>query len=110
MIIIAPGDLYTSLGPLLVIDGVGDALRRTKALKVYVSNLVTKDGQTSSFTVSDHAAEIERFAGGDFLNYVLYNEQKPTRSVEARYKHEKGLSNKGRQWRLKKGSLQSNRG
>lgn len=94
VIVIAPGDLYTSLGPLLVIDGIGDALRRAKALKVYVSNLVTKDGQTSSFTVSDHAAEIERFAGGDFLDYVLYNEQKPTRGVAARYKQEKAYLTK----------------
>ncbi|MBC7869090.1 YvcK family protein [Candidatus Saccharibacteria bacterium] len=94
MIVIAPGDLYTSLGPLLVIDGIGDALRRTKALKVYVSNLVTKDGQTSSFTVSDHVAEIERFAGGDFLDYVLYNEQKPTRGVASRYKQEKAYLTK----------------
>lgn len=94
MIVIAPGDLYTSLGPLLVIDGIGDALRSTKALKIYVSNLVTKAGQTSGFTVSDHTAEIERFAGGDFLDYVLFNEQKPTRSVAARYRHEKAYLTK----------------
>jgi uncharacterized cofD-like protein len=87
-IVITPGDLYTSLGPLLIIDGIGDALRQTKALKVYVSNLVTKNGQTAGFTVSDHAAEIERFGGGHFLDYVLYNEQQPTDDVAARYKQE----------------------
>jgi len=89
LIVIAPGDLYTSLGPLLVIDGIGDALRDTKALKVYVSNLVTKEGQTAGFTVGDHVSEIERFAGGDFLDYVLYNSQKPTATVAARY-HDEG--------------------
>jgi uncharacterized cofD-like protein len=88
LVVIAPGDLYTSLGPLLVIDGIGEALRKTKALKVYVSNLVTKEGQTAGFTVSDHAGEIERFAGGNFLDYVLYNNQKPTDSVAARYNDE----------------------
>lgn len=87
-VIIAPGDLYTSLGPLLVIDGIGDALRRTKAVTVYVSNLVTKAGQTAGFSVSDHASEIERFAGGEFLDYVLYNNQRPTAAVAARYKTE----------------------
>ena len=55
IIVIAPGDLYTSLGPLLVIDGIGEALMNTKALKVYVSNLVSKKGQTDNFTVGDHA-------------------------------------------------------
>lgn len=88
IVVIAPGDLYTSLGPLLVIDGIGDALRQAKALKIYVSNLVTKDGQTSGFTVSHHANEIERFAGGGFLDYVLYNEQQPTAKVYARYREE----------------------
>lgn len=88
VVVIAPGDLYTSLGPLLVIDGIGDALRQTKALRVYVSNLVTKEGQTSGFTVSDHADEIERFAGGKFLDYVLYNEQKPSDELAQSYKKE----------------------
>ncbi len=88
LVVIAPGDLYTSLGPLLVIDGVGDALRRTKATVVYVSNLVTKKGQTEGFSVSDHADEIERFGGGNFLDYVLYNEQQPGAELAKRYKAE----------------------
>jgi uncharacterized cofD-like protein len=75
----------------LVIDGIGDALQRTKAMKVYVSNLVTKHGQTEGFSVSDHAAEIERFVGGAFIDYVFYNEQKPTRELEKRYKAEQAF-------------------
>lgn len=90
IVVIAPGDLYTSLGPLLVIDGIGEALARTKACKVYVSNLVSKQGQTDGFTVSHHAAEIERFAGTPFLDYVLYNQQAPSAEVADRYKAEGG--------------------
>lgn len=88
IILVAPGDLYTSLGPLLVIEGIGDALRRSGAVKVYVCNLVTKEGQTSGFTVSDHAAEIERFAGGAFLDYVVYNHEQPNALLAKRYKEE----------------------
>lgn len=88
LVLIAPGDLYTSLGPLLVIDGIGDALRRTKATVAYVCNLVTKAGQTAGFSVSDHASEIERFAGGKCLDYVIYNEEQPTATVAERYKAE----------------------
>lgn len=88
MVVVAPGDLYTSLGPLLVIDGIAEALATTKALVVYVSNLVTKQGQTEHFTVSDHANEIERFVGNKFLDYVLYNKQIPTQAVAKRYKAE----------------------
>jgi uncharacterized cofD-like protein len=88
LVVIAPGDLYTSLGPLLIIDGVGGALRKTKAKVVYVSNLVTKKGQTEGFSVSDHADEIERFAGGSFLDFILYNEQQPDAELAKRYEAE----------------------
>ncbi len=88
LVVIAPGDLYTSLGPLLVIDGIGDALRNTTAKVVYVCNLVTKDGQTNGFTVSDHADEIERFGGGNFLDAVVYNKQQPSKTILQRYKDE----------------------
>lgn len=88
VVVVAPGDLYTSLGPLLVIDGIGEALTRTKALKVYVANLVSKQGQTDGFTVSDHAREIERFAGAPFLDVVLYNKAEPSPEVAALYKAE----------------------
>lgn len=90
MVVIAPGDLYTSLGPLLVIEGIGDALVRTSAKVIYVANLVSKKGQTDNFTVSDHAAEIERFAGGPVLDYVLYNSETPSDDVASRYEEEGG--------------------
>lgn len=90
VVVIAPGDLYTSLGPLLIIDGVGEALRRSKATKIYVSNLVSKFGQTDGFTVSDHASEIERLAGGEFLDYVVYNDATPPEDILKRYDAEGG--------------------
>lgn len=90
IVLIAPGDLYTSLGPLLVIDQIGDALARTKAKVVYVCNLVTKRGQTEGFTVSHHAAEIERFAGQQILDYVIYNQQKPSEQLAERYRDIEG--------------------
>lgn len=88
LVVIAPGDLYTSLGPLLIIPGIGEALQKTKATTVYVSNLVTKKGQTDKFSVNDHADEIERFVGAPFLDYVLYNEQVPSNDLAARYEAE----------------------
>lgn len=90
VIVVAPGDLYTSLGPLLVIDGMSEALLKTKAKVFYVANLVSKQGQTDGFTVSDHASEIERFGGGEFLDYVLYNQQAPTEDIARRYEEEGG--------------------
>jgi len=88
VVVIAPGNLYTSLGPLLIVDGIADALKKTKAICIYVPNLVTKHGQTTDFTVSDHAAEIERFVGAPFLDYVIYNNEKPTKTLLRRYEEE----------------------
>lgn len=107
IVLIAPGDLYTSLGPLLVIDGIGDALRRTDALVAYVCNLVTKDGQTNGFSVTDHAAEIERFGGGSFIDYVIYNDQQPDTQLAARYKKEKAYIVKVDQAKLSKAHYQA---
>lgn len=91
VVVIAPGDLYTSIGPLLVIPGVGEALRKTKAVCIYAANLVTKNGQTDGFSVEDHAEEIERFAGVKFLDYVLYNTEKPSEYQQKRYQEEKSF-------------------
>lgn len=88
LVLIAPGDLYTSLGPLLVIDGFGEALEQTNATVVYVCNLVTKDGQTDGFSVVDHVGEIERFAGRECVDIVLYNQQQPSEELAKRYEEE----------------------
>lgn len=88
LVIIAPGDLYTSLGPLLIIDGIGGALETTTAPVVYAANLVTKKGQTGGFTVCDHADEVERLAGRPILDYVLYNNQRPDKELAERYRQE----------------------
>lgn len=85
MVVIAPGNLYGSLAPALAVEGLGEALRQTKASCVYVCNLVTKPGPTQEFGVHDFADEVERLAGGQFLDYVLYNNQKPTKTLLERY-------------------------
>jgi uncharacterized cofD-like protein len=88
LVLIAPGDLYTSLGPLLILDGIGEALEHTSAKVMYVCNLVTKKGQTEGFTVSDHAQEIERFTGASVLDYIIYNQQQPDEKLAERYEEE----------------------
>lgn len=88
MVVIAPGNLYGSLAPALVIDGVQRALKRTKAKCVYVANLVTKPGPTNGFTVKDFADEIERLGGSKFLDYVVFNNDTPSKALMERYAHE----------------------
>ncbi len=85
IVVIAPGNLYGSLAPALIVKGIKEALESTKAKKVYVSNLVTKPGQTEGFKVHDFADEIERFIGAKVLDYVIFNNDEPTRSTRNRY-------------------------
>ncbi len=88
IVVIAPGNLYGSLAPALIVPGVGDALRASKAFKIYACNLVTKPGQTDGFTVSDFAEEIERLAGGEFLDAVLFNTETPNDDLLEKYAKE----------------------
>ena len=85
VVVIAPGDLYTSLAPALVVPGVCEALKRSQAKKVYVANLVNKPGHTDGFKVSDFPAEVERFIGAKVLDYVIYNNEKPSSYLMRRY-------------------------
>lgn len=88
IVVIAPGNLYGSLAPALVIEGIQKALKKTKATCVFVSNLVTKPGPTDGFSVKDFADEIERLGGSKFLDYVVCNSDMPSDAVMERYAHE----------------------
>lgn len=63
LVVIGPGDLYTSLIPNLLVDGVSEALQQTNARLVYICNLMTKKGETDGYMVSDFLREIENYAG-----------------------------------------------
>jgi uncharacterized cofD-like protein len=73
IVVIGPGDLYTSLISGLVVKGVSEALMTTKAKVVYVLNLMTKYGQTSGFTARNHIEILEKYLGIGCLDYVLVN-------------------------------------
>lgn len=92
MVIIAPGNLYGSLAPSLVIQEIGNALRETNATCVYVCNLVTKPDATNGMMVHDFASEIERLAGSPFLDYVVFNKVAPSQELLDKYAHDGELA------------------
>lgn len=63
LIVLGPGDLYTSLLPNLLVEGVSEAIRTSNAIKVFVVNLMTKYGQTYNFTANDHVDVIGHYIG-----------------------------------------------
>lgn len=89
LIIIGPGDLYTSIIPNLLVVGMPEALRASPAKKIYVCNMMTKYGETQGFRAEDFVAAIERYLGNDSLDYALFNKKRPSRPILARYKKEK---------------------
>jgi 2-phospho-L-lactate transferase/gluconeogenesis factor (CofD/UPF0052 family) len=52
MVVIGPGDIFSSLMQVLLVDGTADTIRVSKAKKVYICNLMTKNGESNNFTVT----------------------------------------------------------
>lgn len=89
-IILGPGDFYTSILPNLVIDGVSEAIKKSKARTVFVLNLMTRFGQTVGFRASDFIDELEKYIVGRKLDYCLVNNSDEIpRWILTRYKKEK---------------------
>ncbi len=85
MIIIAPGNLYTSIIPALLVNGMTKELKLAKAKVVYLCNLVNKPKSTTNFKVSDYVEEIEKVAGKGAIDYVLYNVDNPSEALLKKY-------------------------
>ena len=77
LIVLGPGGLYTSLIPNLLVKGVSEALRASKAKKVYVVNLMNRKGQTTGYKVSDYLREISEYVGDDVFDHILVNKEQP---------------------------------
>lgn len=84
LITIGPGSLYTSVLPNLLVDGVAQALRDTKALKVMVANLMTQPGETDGMDCVDHVRAVIEHVG-PVIDVVLINCRQPTDEQIARY-------------------------
>lgn len=84
-ILIGPGDLYTSIIPNLLVTGVSDAIKKSKAKKIFVINLMTKHGQTTNYSANDHVDDIEKYLGTNVIDYVLINSKLPRKDTLSWY-------------------------
>jgi len=73
VIVIGPGSLYTSLLPNLLVPDLADAIRSSRALKLYICNVATQVGETEGFSCNDHIRAIEDHAGRSLFDIVLVN-------------------------------------
>lgn len=89
LVLIGPGDLYTSLLVNLLVHGIARALRETEAKVVYVLNLMTKFGQTTNYAASDHLRDLKKYLGRSVLDCVIVNTKRPDKEALKWYEKHK---------------------
>lgn len=75
LIVVGPGSLYTSILPNLLVPDLVEALRASRALKIYVSNVATQPGETQGYTCGDHVRALEEHVGGGLFDLILANQR-----------------------------------
>ncbi|NCB73372.1 MAG: YvcK family protein [Clostridia bacterium] len=88
LIVLGPGSLYTSIIPNLLTDGIAEAIESSKAIKVYVLNVTTQDGETEGYAASDHVRALFEHSGRKLFDLCLANSTPLPEDVALRYKKE----------------------
>jgi uncharacterized cofD-like protein len=89
LITLGPGSLYTSLIPNLLVQGIPEAIRRSKARKVYVCNLMTQPGETRGYTAADHVRALDAHGDGRLFDAVILNTLDLSPRMRRRYAAER---------------------
>ena len=86
--LLGPGSLYTSVIPNLLVDGIVEAICRSKALKIYVCNIMTQEGETEGMTASDHVKALLTHGAPGLIDLCLANSAPVDPGLLERYKAE----------------------
>jgi uncharacterized cofD-like protein len=89
VLILGPGSLYTSVIVNVLVPEIKKAILASKAVKIYVCNVMTQPGETDGYGAYEHVKAIVAHAGEQFLDYVVVNDQRVTAAQLAMYQ-EKG--------------------
>ncbi len=73
LVVVGPGSLYTSLLPNLLVQDLLGAIHASRAVKIYVCNMVTQNGETDTFSVYDHVRAMEEHIGDNVFDVLLCN-------------------------------------
>jgi uncharacterized cofD-like protein len=92
MIILSSGDLFTSVIANLIVDGISEAVKVSKAKVLYVQNLMSKYSQTNNFKAGDYIHEFEKYIGKRRIDYCLiHNNSEFNKKALKRYEEEKAF-------------------
>jgi len=89
MIVIGPGNLYSSVLPNFLVDGISEAICKSKAIVVFNCNLANKEGQSEGFTLENYADIINKYLRKDRIDFVTFNTKKPSKKLIEKYKKQK---------------------
>lgn len=88
VIIVGPGDLFSTVLPVLIVKQIKSALAQTKAKKIFIINIANKPFETAGFRVSDYIKKIEEQLGNHFFDIILVNvNQKPKIPSNLKYNY-----------------------
>jgi len=85
LITVGPGSLYTSLIPNLLVHGIPEKVARSRALKVYICNLMTQPGESRGYSAADHLRALHEHAGRKLFDAVILNSRPVSSSLRRRY-------------------------
>src|SRR6516162_2066873 len=88
LITVGPGSLFTSLIPNLLVKGISQAIVESKAIKVYICNLMTQANESLGLTAADHIRALNRHAQGQIFDYALLNRTPASDDMKAKYAQE----------------------
>src|SRR6266403_2497990 len=86
LILLGPGSLYTSILPNLLIPEIAGAIAKSKALRVYIANLMTQPGETAGYALADHLRAIQKHVPRRVIDWVVANRQPISPEVARRYR------------------------
>lgn len=87
VITIGPGSLYTSLLPPVLVRGVADSIAESRAVKIFICNLMTQPGETDGLTSRRHLEIFREHAPQIDFDFLLVNSQPITALQAERYEH-----------------------
>lgn len=90
VIIIGPGDHYGSIVPNLLVQGIPQAIRTSRAKVIFVAPLTNKMGLTAGWRMEDYVAALEKIIGAPRIGFVVVNITKPDKKILARYEKKEG--------------------
>lgn len=88
IVVLGPGSLYTSIIPNLLVEGVCEALLKTRAIVVYVCNVMTQPCETEEYTLSDHIRAIEKHSKKGIIDFCVVNTAPIPQELNERYRQD----------------------